>query len=46
MHRPRKGERGNAVLAPCTYRPKTTTATTDSTNEQAKDEQGGDRAGC
>ncbi len=43
----RKDERGIAVLAPCTYRPKTSTAATaatDSTREQAKDERGGQAA--
>ena len=33
MHRPSKGERGITVLTPRTYRPKTSTATTDSTSE-------------
>jgi len=37
----RKGERGIAILAPCTYRPKTSSSTTDSTREQPQDERGG-----
>ncbi len=37
----RKGERGIGILAPCTYRPKASTAATDSAREQAKDERGG-----
>ncbi len=40
----RKGERGIAILAPCTYRPKTLTCTTDSTGEQPQDERGGPAA--
>ncbi len=40
----RKGERGIAILAPCTYRPKTLTCTTDSTREQPQDERGGPAA--
>ena len=40
MHRPRKSERGGTVLAPCTYRPKTSTATTASTSGQAQVERG------
>ena len=40
----RKGERGIAILAPCTYRPKTLTCTTDSTGEQPQDERGGQAA--
>ena len=37
----RKGERGIAILAPCTYQPKTSSCTTDSTREQPQDERGG-----
>ncbi len=40
----RKGERGIAILAPCTYRPKTSSSTTDSTREQPQDERGGPAA--
>jgi len=40
----RKGERGIAILAPCTYRPKTSGSTTDSTGEQPQDERGGPAA--
>ncbi len=37
----RKGERGIAILAPCTYRPKTSSSATDSAREQPQDERGG-----
>ena len=40
----RKGERGLAILAPCTYRPKTSSCTTGSTREQPADEGGGPAA--
>ncbi len=40
----RKGERGIAILAPCTYRPKTSSSTTDSTREQPQDQRGGPAA--
>jgi len=40
----RKGERGIAILAPCTYRPKTSSSSTDSTREQPQDERGGPAA--
>jgi len=40
----RKGERGIAILAPCTYRSKTSCSTTDSTREQPQDERGGPAA--
>jgi len=40
----RKGERGIAILAPCTYRPKTASSSTDSTREQPHDERGGPAA--
>jgi hypothetical protein len=40
----RKRERGIAILAPCTYRPKTATTATDSAREQASDERGGEAA--
>ncbi len=40
----RKGERGIGILAPCTYRPKTSATATDSAREQAKDERGGEAA--
>ncbi len=40
----RKGERGIAILAPCTYRPKTSSCTTGSTGEQPTDERGGPAA--
>ncbi len=41
----RKGERGIAILAPCTYRPKTSSCTTDSTRQALQeDERGGPAA--
>ncbi len=40
----RKGERGLAILAPCTYRPKTSSPATGSTREQPADEGGGPAA--
>jgi len=40
----RKGERGIGILAPCTYRPKASTAATDSASGQAKGERGGQAA--
>ena len=40
----RKGERGIAILAPCTYRPKTASPATDSTREQPQNERGGPAA--
>jgi len=39
-----KGERGIAILAPCTYRLKTSTCTTGSIREQPADEGGGPAA--
>jgi len=38
----RKGERGIAILAPCTYRPKPSTAATEITSEQPQNDRGGE----
>jgi len=40
----RKGERGIAILAPCTYRPNMSSGTTVSAHEQPTDERGGPAA--
>jgi len=37
----RKGERGIAILAPCTHRRKTSRSTTDNTRQAPQDEGGG-----
>ncbi len=40
----RKGERGIGILAPCTYRPRTSTTATVSVSGQAEDERGAEAA--